>query len=824
MESAITAQSPNRVETGCYHCGAPTAGRGLTYDGKEFCCAGCKTVYEILSRNAMCEFYDLASNPGITPSLRPAPKFVYLDDPTVIRQLVDFSNDELSVVNFHIPQMHCSSCIWLLENLHKLNNGVLFSRVDFMKRRLLVRYSNKRTTLRTIVELLASLGYEPELNFGSLDAAAKPATDRNLYVKIGVAAFCFGNIMLFSLPEYFDAQRQDMASREFFAYLNLLLSAPVVLFSASVFFVSAFQGLRKRLINIDVPIALGIGLIFARSAVDVLVGGGPGYFDSLTGLVFFLLLGRLFQNKTYENLSFERTYQSYFPLAVTVKRGGGETTTPITSLRPGERIIIRNNEVIPADAVVMNGVPRIDYSFVTGESDVSAKNVGDLVYAGGKQIGSAIELEVIKEVSRSTFVQLWNNVGSSDRTPARLMTLSNSLGKWFTVGILLVAAAAALGWSFLDPSRILDAVTAILIVACPCALALAAPFTFGTAMRIYGQKGFYLKNSSVVEALARIDTIVFDKTGTLTHTKSSTIRFVEKELTPYQKSLIASLAQNSMHPLSRAIADHYRNEGGLRVDKFEEFENRGMNGLVDGHDVRMGSAEFVGAVMNHPDPEHKRTRVFVAIGTQKLARAGHDPNQGDAIPRILGWFEFENTYRTGLGGILSVLGGARSLRLLSGDSDGERQRLMELYPRFDDLQFGKNPAEKLEYVRSLQGQSKRVLMFGDGLNDAGALWQSDVGVAVSEDVNTFSPACDAMLDAGSFPILDKLVSFSSTSMRVVQAAIALSVVYNVVGLWFAVRAELSPLLAAILMPLSSISVVVFSTVATRFLARRRGLG
>ena len=791
----------------CFHCGTPAESSAVQFDGKLFCCAGCRSVYQILSDSQLCRYYDFDKSPGSSPTLRPAQRFEYLDDPLIAKQLVDYADVNVAVLTLHIPSIHCSSCIWLLENLHRLDKGIRFSRVDFLKQSLLVRFAQDKTSVRAIVSLLSSLGYEPELNLESLNRPTPTDNRRSLYLKIGIAAFSFGNIMLFSLPEYFDASRQDLASRNLFGYVNLLLALPVAVYSSSLFYRSAYQGLRKRVINIDVPIALGIAVVFVRSAVDVILGIGPGYFDSMAGLVFLLLIGRLFQDKTYDALNFERKYQAYFPLAVAVRKGGSETSVPITALRPGDRIVIRNNEIIPADSVLMAGSARIDYSFVTGEAHLVPKDVGELIYAGGKQTGSSIELEAVKEVSESKFVQLWNDFGGPERTKTRLLTLSTTVGKYFTLGILAVAISTAAYWMLYQPSLILDAVTAVLIVACPCALALAAPFAFGTAMRLFGTQQFYLKNSGVIEALSRIDTIVFDKTGTLTETSTTSVHYAGTDLTSIEQEAIASVAHGSTHPLSQAIVRHIGAQAIRPVTDFVEIEGEGIQGTVGSLHVRLGARPF--ACGNGPSTEEDtgRTNVYVALNG-----------------RCTGSFEFVNRYREGIREALDQLGRQHHLAVLSGDTTRESGRLNDLYPNFVEMKFEQKPADKLEYIKELQRQHKRVLMIGDGLNDSGALWQSDIAIAVTEQSNAFSPACDAILKGDSVKHLAQIMTFTSTTIWIVYWSFAISLIYNIVGLYFAVQGALSPLLAAILMPLSSITVVVFSTFTTRALARSRGIG
>ncbi|HTY38441.1 MAG TPA: HAD-IC family P-type ATPase, partial [Bacteroidota bacterium] len=495
---------------------------------------------------------------------------------------------------------------------------------------------------------------------------------------------------------------------------------------------------------------------------------------------------------------------SYFPLAAVVTRNGSENSVPITSLRPGDRIILRNNEIIPADSVIIKGAARIDYSFATGESVPVEKGSGDLAFAGGRQVGSTVELEVVKEVSESKLIQLWNDFGTSEKPKSRLLTLSSTTGKYFTIAILGIALTTTVIWSFIDPSRILDAVSSVLIVACPCAIALAAPFAFGTTMRIFGKRGFYLKNASVVESLAKVGTVVFDKTGTLTRTSLGSARFCGEPLSPNEMNLIFSLARSSTHPLSRSITEQFSGRESMTVEEFSEIEGEGVGGIVDGTRVHLGSAQFTGAA--GAGDETRETRVYCSIG---------------GVPR--GWFSFGNSYRDHAGETLAKLGTRRTLMVLSGDSDHERVRLSELFGNFAEMRFNQKPAGKLAFIQTLQKDGHNVLMIGDGLNDAGALWRSDVGIAVTEDVTSFSPACDAILDGDSFQLLGTFVEFTSTSLRVVYAGLALSLLYNLVGLWFAVQGLLSPLLAALLMPVSSISVVIFSTASIRHRAKKKGI-
>ena len=570
----------------CVHCGDPVRSEGVSSGGLMFCCSGCKAVHEVLSQAATCP----------VPVPRPVgdERFAYLDDPTVVERLCDFSDGTVTAVTFFVPQMHCSSCIWLLENLYRFDHGILHSRADFLGKSVVVRYASAKTGLRKVVELLASIGYEPTITLESAQRQPRPEANRSLYARIGIAGFCFGNTMILAFPEYLSGGDFEPALRSLFAYVSLALALPVVLYSSTVYFQSALAGLRSRIVNIDVPIALGIVILFVRSAFDILTGTGFGYVDSLCGLVFFLLLGKLFQQRTYDSLNFDRTYASYFPLAVTAKKAGVESTVPVTSLQPGDRVVIRNNEIVPADAILMSDAGAIDYSFVTGESTAVPAVQGNLVHAGGRQVGSAIELEVVKTVSQSYLTQLWNDAAFRTDTPGNLTRMTNVVGKYFTAGLFVMAVGAAVYWFPRDVATAWNAITAVLIVACPCALSLSTPFAFGTALRVFGRGKFYAKHADVVESMGRIRTIVLDKTGTLTHARGSGVRFVGEPLSPAERSAVRSLVRSSHHPLSRAVSDALKSDPLVPVSDFSEEAGGGISGTAGGIVVRAGSRTYCG--------------------------------------------------------------------------------------------------------------------------------------------------------------------------------------------------------------------------------------
>lgn len=784
----------------CYHCGDPCENSRVVSGDKVFCCNGCKLVFEILESNDMCTYYDLESSPGTTPNeYNAAFRFSYLNDENTARQLLDFSDGERSRVTFRVPAMHCSSCIWLLENLYKLNPAIYDSRVNFLKKEITVSFRQKEISLREIVEILASLGYEPEIKLADLEEKARSSGDRNLYIKLGIAGFAFANIMLFSFPEYL-AFGKDIGPefRRFFGYLSILVALPVLFYSSIDYFKSALNSFRQRLVNMDVPISLGIIALFGRSMAEIIVHNQSGYLDSFASLVFLLLVGKLFQKKTYDALSFDRDYKSFFPVSVVKINEGNETTVPVSQLQIGDRILLKNNEIIPADAVLIRGDARIDYSFVTGESMPVNKVSGDMLYAGGKQCGGAVEVEIIKNVSQSYLTQLWNNDSFQEDESVKVISLANRVSKYFTIAVLTIATAGAIYWWGSDPWQAMNAFTAVLIIACPCALALSTPFTLGNSLRILGKFKFYLKNIHTIELLSKIDVIVFDKTGTITVGSETVVELsASAEPDERQQSLIKSLVRHSSHPLSQKIYAYFAQADVLRVDDFEEIAGQGIRGFINGTEVKIGSARFLGITEN----AQNRTSVYFQIGNENT---GH--------------FHFNNKYRPGLSAVVSELADQRGIYLLSGDNDSEKANLVNIFSNEKNLYFNQSPMDKLNFIGRIQKSGKKVLMVGDGLNDAGALKQSDVGISVAENTNVFSPACDGILESDNFEKLPGFMKFARFNIRVIAASFMISFLYNIIGLSFAVQGTLSPLIAAILMPVSSVSVIVFATGMTSLFA------
>jgi Cu+-exporting ATPase len=785
----------------CFHCGLDIIKEEeIVFDDKKFCCNGCKTVYEIFSVNDMTCYYDFEKSPGATP-LDIKGKYDFLDNEGIVAKLLEFQEDKTAIVSLSIPHIHCSSCIWILENLQRLQKGISTSQVNFPEKKVRITYNPETVSLKTIVHLLSSIGYEPYISLENYETG-KNNVDRSLTYKLGLAFFCFGNIMLLSFPEYFEVKEYWLDNyKPFFRWLIFALSLPSFVYSASGYYVSAYKSIKSGMLNIDIPIALGIIIFFIRSTFDIVMDYGSGFFDSLTGLIFFMLLGKMFQIKTYSFLSFERDFKSYFPIAITrINADTSEESVPVYDIQKGDRLLIRNQELIPVDGILMSEKAEIDYSFVTGEAIPITKKSGDKVFAGGKQMGKVIEMEVLHSVSQSYLTQLWSNDVFQKEVEQKHKSITDTISRYFTPILLLIAFAGFGYWIFIDANIAFNVFTAVLIVACPCALALTAPFTMGNVLRILGKKKFYLKNALVIEQLAKVDTIVFDKTGTITTNQKSNISYEGKTLPEEDLILVKNVLHASNHPLSRMLYDFLPEMKRLKINDFEEITGKGIQAEIEGNQVQIGSAAFVEKLEEN---SIQQTSVHIKI---------NDVYYGKYI--------FNNQYREGLAELFEQLNHSYQIKVLSGDNEGERETLESILPKTTELVFNQKPEQKLEFIKKLQQEGKNVMMVGDGLNDAGALAQSNIGISISENVNVFSPACDAILDAGEFKKLHYFLKLSQKSITTIKMSFVLSLLYNVVGLSFAITGNLQPLVAAIIMPLSTVTIVSFVTIMSNFYARR----
>ncbi|MFT5128133.1 MAG: Cu+-exporting ATPase [Rhodothermales bacterium] len=748
MTESLT--EPIELEGACIHCG--------TACSSSFCCTGCEYAYDLLQGSGLGRFYALASDAGVRPE---ESDFAALDDDALVARLARFCDDRNVRISLRVPAIHCVACVWLLENLHRLDPGVLASEVDLGLGQVTLTYERRRTSLRKLAELLTVIGYEPAFSLDDT-RAADSAPDREALRRIALAGFCFANSMLMSIPSYLGMAAADHPVLHGTISILCLALATVALLGPGREFWRAGKLLWHRVLSIDLPLLLGMLALYGQTLWDVSSGAGHGYGDSLTGLIFFLLLGRMFQRKTHEGVRFDQDLAAYFPL-----RADG--------IQAGDEIDVRHGEIVPADGEIIGGEGLLDYSFVTGESAPVPATEGG-VFAGARQLGGALRIKVTEPVDSAYLVRLWSSRQSQSAEPANQRWVGA-----FLLVVAIFACGSGLYWWSESPAMALRVFTAVLIVACPCGLALARPLTGGFLLRALARRGVLLRDANVLQRLGRIATLVFDKTGTLTTPDSGAMRF-QGEFSP----LIAAAAAQSGHPLCRMINREFPANSALSVSEFCETPGMGIEACVEGKRVRIGKSEN---------------------GLPQIAC------EIDGKP--VGYFAVETALRSGIGELLTGLARRLRLVLVSGDSEHERQRFAPLFGQAP-LFFGQSPDDKAKRICELR-KSGPVLMIGDGLNDALALREADVGLAVSDDQSAFFPACGGLLLPRGLASLNQVMGLCRRSRLVIGASLCVSLLYNIFGLYFAATGLLNPLLAAVLMPLSSLSVLAVTSAGCKAL-------
>lgn len=773
----------------CYHCGDTAAMGSVDFDDHIFCCQGCVGVYSLLKNHNLDSFYKFEYKPGVKPLDSYVGKYDFLLVTEIAEKFIRFKEDDKVQVRLFLPSIHCASCIYLLENLGRLNEGIISCSVSFVNREATILFNETIISLADLAMLLDKIGYSP--NFEQ-NRKQKHLIDKGLFYQLGVAGFAFGSIMLWSFPEYLGIVNDSNGYRTFMAFLCFGVSIPVLLYSAKDFLISAYKALRFKTINLDVPISIGIVALYVQSVYAIFAGMGTGYMDSFAGFIFFLLIGKWFQSKTYQALSFERDYTAYFPLAANRIVENGTEVILIEKLEKGDKVELKNGEIIPCDAFLLSNRASLDYSFVTGESDLLTKIKGDFLYAGGKVSGGKIEVEVKESVDRSHLTSLWNKKENDDE----VNLFSGKLSSWFLYVVLTVALIGAVAWSVIDSSRVVEIVVAVLIVACPCALALSAPFTYGNSMRLLGRNGFYVKNVGVIKRFVELTDIAFDKTGTLTKLTNA-VSWEGEDWTDTERNILLQACANSNHPLNKCIIQNFeRSNTTIELDDFEEIQGSGMQFSIGNDNYKLGNKHFSGF-----EYDDQYTSIVVT------------KNQS-----LLGRFIFQSELRDGIQDVVKDLKKEFAFHIISGDSQKDQKWLEKELGEDVLYAFNQSPKEKKLYIEALQKEGKKLAMVGDGLNDIGALSAANLGISVAEDVFQFTPAADAVLNTSEINKLPSFLAMGFHARKVLRVCFSFSLLYNTIGLCFALSGNLSPIVAAIIMPLSSITIVAVSTIGVMYFA------
>jgi len=784
----------------CAHCGLPVPKALLEPRGASFCCHGCRTVYALIHAHGLDGYYLERERSGERgrPARTTARKYEELDDRDFAERRCLPLADGSASVELYLEGIHCSACVWLVESLPRVVPGVREARLNVGRSLLSVIWDPAAVRLSAVARALDQLGYAPH-PAASERAQAERLRDRALLLRIGIAGFSAGNVMLMAFALYggaFSGMQREFSA--LFRWASFGLALPSVLYCAAVFYRGALAALRTRAPHMDLPISIGIAAGFVWGALNTLRGTGEIYFDSLTTLIFLLLVGRFLQQRHQRRAaSAAELAQALAPSIARVRVGDETREVEASGVRAGTLVVVAAGERIPVDGRIAAGSSSVDLSLLTGESTREDVALGDRVWAGTTNAAQELVVETEHSGAQTRVGRLVESIEAAQRERAPIVKLADRLASKFVVVVLALAALTLLVWWGAGADRAIEHAVALLVVTCPCALGMATPLSVSVALRRAAAGGLLFKGGEPLEALAGRGVIVFDKTGTLT---DGTPRLESYAGPEDLLRLAAVVEQSSEHPLAKAIRRAAPAAGALRAEGLEVLGSRGLRGRVGTELVTIGSAALFDSLgLSAPEPIAAKLEEFGRRGLSTVLIA-----RNHAVEAVAA---FGDGLRPDARQTLESLAGlGHELLVLSGDDQRVVDRVCAGLP-LRESSGGVSPEQKLARVRELVRGGKTVIMVGDGVNDAAAMSAATVGIAVHGGAEASLLAAHVFSTRpGVAPVLCAILGARKT-LRVIRRGIAFSLAYNALGVTLALLGVLSPLLAAVLMPLSSLTVV-----------------
>jgi Cu2+-exporting ATPase len=804
--------APAFMSESCAHCGLPVpVSRFDRSDGAaNFCCDGCASVYAVLHAAGL-EGYYRQRGDELDPA-RPAQsslgRFEEFDDPSFRARHCRAQGGGLFSAEFVLEGIHCSACIWLVERVSRVEPAVVEARFDMTRSVLELTWDDAVGPLSAALRALDSLGYRPHAASSPNLRQERQKADRALLLRLGVAGATAGNVMLMALALYsgsFSGMAEEY--RALFRWGSLLLATPSVFWSGAVFFRGALAAVRTRTPHMDLPVSIGILAGYVGGAVNTFRGRGEIFFDTLCTLIFLLLVGRYLQ-RTHQRGSARASelINALAPSSAHLVEGTALRDVPAQSLTADAVIDVLPGERVPADGVVITGTSAIDSSLLTGEPLPQDIGVGDRVYAGTTNEVATLRLRVESAGNETRLGRLMQSVEAAQRQRPPIVRLADRVAGYFVLAILAVAGLTLGVWLYLDPSLALDHTVALLVVTCPCALGMATPLAVSAALAQAARSGVLFKGGEFVEELAEPGVLIFDKTGTLT---SGRLELVDWLGDVTLKPLVRAAEAKSGHPIARAL-QRALPENALAVAELEDAVGY-LRARVEQHELLIGSpAKLRQTLASLPE--------WVETAIADYSRAGRTPVLVAVDGELRALAAFADQLRPETARSLRRLRSLGfQLHVLSGDQQGVVDEVVrELAVPFEKQTGNADPEAKLAAVRALRERGRRVFMVGDGVNDAAAMAAANVGVAVHGGAEACLAAADVFTTRSGLEPLVVAAEGSRRTLRVIRAGIGLSLAYNLLSIGFAVGGLLSPLLAAILMPLSSVTVVSLALKARTF--------
>ncbi len=779
----------------CDHCHLEFSKDVMIEDeGHYFCCNGCQGVFHLLSDEGLDSFYKKAKGVKLDPQTQQFEDSSNFDAPAFYDKFVKRTDDGFSEVSLIIEGIHCAACVWLNEKALINMDGVVATNINYTNNKAKIVWDNDVVALSKIIDMIRAIGYNAYPYDASLQELKANEERKDYYLRIAVAVFATMNMMTIMVAQYagyFSGITEDIKH-----ILNIgewVLSTPVLFYSGWPFFKGMYYGLKTKTVNMDTLVATGSLLTYIYSIYITLTRTGEAYFDSVTMIVTFVLVGKFLEALSKKSIADTLDIMSKnLPSDVKVVVNNEVVTKNVNDILIGDIVLISAGERVALDGELLEGNGTFDESSLTGESEPIYKSVGDSIISGTVSIDADIKYKTTKDYAHSTMSNIVSLLENAMNNKPKIQQLANKLSEYFSSTILLLAAITFVGWYFYSSNFEQSFITAIsvIVIACPCALALATPVATLVGLSIASKKGILFKEASQLETMANANILALDKTGTITQGRPQVVN--EKVLEKFDTSLLYSLLSNSKHPIAKAVVSHIYDENlhCFELESLKNIPSQGITAMYNGKMLAGGNAKLMKTIGIDVESSSKNSEFYFAYGEKLLAKFElFDMPREDAIEAIV------KIKKMGIDVIM-----------LTGDHKQSAQKVASLVG-ITNFEAELSPEQKANYIDKLHEEKNVVVMAGDGVNDILALASSDIAIAMGNGSDIAIEVSDVVLLNDTFSSLYDSFKISQRTFKMIKQNLGLSLVYNMVTIPLAIAGYIIPLIAAISMSLSSLLVV-----------------
>ncbi len=797
----------------CFHCGLPNP-KGSSYQveisnqKREMCCIGCQAVAQAIVDNQLSDFYNhRTQKSNKQKDLVPAELQIY-DSKNLQQSFVKLTDGKIKEASLILEGIVCAACVWLNEKHIMQLDGVIEFRVNYSTHRASLKWDDEQVLLSEVLQAIIDIGYNAHpFDPSRVEAIHKKEKSAALR-RIALAGMGMMQVMMPAIAIYI-GEDSDMSEsmRNFLRWISLIITTPVVFYSARIFFVSAWRDIRRGVLGMDVPVSLAIGSAYIASIWATFTNSGEVYFDSVVMFTFFLLIGRFLEmgarHKSGEVADALVRLLPDTATRINTDRNGKESLTVISAneLALGDQVLIKPGEIVPADGEVISGSSSCDESLLTGESLPIVKSTGDLIVGGSVNRDSPLKMQVDKlgdSTKLSSIIRLLDRAQSEKPSLAKFADRSAGL---FVLSLLVIAVLVFLIWYwFIDPSRAFWVALSVLVITCPCALSLATPAALTAVTGNLTKKGILTTRGHALETLSKVTHVIFDKTGTLTHGRLTLVntqylsdRYSQNEI----HNLAAGLESVSEHPFAQAIMNVSTEP--LDFDSISSETGRGISAYIDGVNFRIGTLSFINEILD------ENNNTFLSMDNNS---SSNSVVYFASSNHCLALFEFKDESRAeSFETIKTIKSLGIEVSLLSGDN----QSVVEAIGKeldITELKAEQQPSDKLAEVQKLQSKGYVVAMLGDGVNDAPVLAAADVSIAMGSGTQLAQASADMVLLSENLSLVPEAIALSRRMQHIVYQNFSWAILYNIIAIPIASMGWITPWMAAIGMSMSSLLVVL----------------